>query len=413
MPKISVIMPVYNGAKYLKKSLESISNQTFTDVEVICVDDGSTDNSLEVLNDLKEKYDFIRVIEQENQGSGKARNTGMENAIGEYIAFLDADDIFIDEDALDTMYDVAKVNDADIVSANLQFVKKDYSIKENHHYERGDYVCFDEFDTISPDDYGIPYAFYKNIFKRKFLIDNDIIFPDLLRGQDPVFLAKAFTHTKEIYTCPVDLYGYNYSVGGGVNNKMNNYQKKKSYIMHFRDACDELQDGGLLKTSKEYKLHMTRYLNWKKNNQDEDLFRIYGELFDKPEEYFDTSDKNYIIFNAAARSYLLYHSDDENLFTKVKKSMEGIDAEKLPKAVRQKHSLIIDSSTLDDYKDRYYDFTIEKLEKRNKYLKNKIDELTSENEALEDELKDLDVKVDSVKSSKGFKIAKKVKNIIK
>jgi len=72
MPKISIIMPVYNGAKYLEKSLESVSRQTFNDLEVICVDDGSTDNSLEVLDELKAKYDFIKVISQENQGSGKA-----------------------------------------------------------------------------------------------------------------------------------------------------------------------------------------------------------------------------------------------------------------------------------------------------------------------------------------------------
>ena len=406
-------MPVNNGAKFLDKSLESVSNQSFSDVEVICVDDGSTDNSVEVLNDLKDKYDFIKVIEQENQGSGKARNTGIRNAGGEYIAFLDADDIYIDKNALETMYDTAVKNNADIVSANLQFVKKDYSLRKNHHYERGDYIFFDEFGTIAPDDYGIPYAFYKNIFRRDFLDKHEIMFPDLLRGQDPVFLAEAFTNTEKIYTCPVVLYGYNYSVGGGLNNKMNNYQKKKSYVQHFKDACDILNRGGLSKTSEEYKLHLTKYLNWKKNNRDNDLFRIYGMIFENPDEYFSHCDENYLIFNAAAQSYLLYHTDDEDAFIDVKKSLKDLDEKILPKNIAEKRSLLVESSDLDDYKDRYYDFTIRKMEKRNKYLKDKIEELTEENEELEDELQDLNEKVDTVKSTKSFKIAKKFKNIIK
>lgn len=413
MPKISIVMPVYNGAKYLRKSLESVENQTFKDIELICVDDGSTDDSLRLLNDFKEDYDFLVVVSQENQGSGKARNTGISNAKGDYIAFLDADDIFIDSDALERMYAIADENDADIVSANLQFVTKDYSLKENRHYERGDYAYFDSQGEISPEDYGIPYAFYKNIFKKEFLDSNEIVFPDLLRGQDPVFLAKAFASTDVIYTCPVDLYGYNYSVGGGVNNKMNNYIKKKSYVQHFRDACDILADGGLLKMSDEYKLHLTRYLNWKKNNANEDLFKIYGLLFENPYEYFDIEDENFIVFNTAAQAYLLYNKKDEDKFKATKGFLEKIDPEVLPKSIRKNYDILAGSKDNDNYIDKYHTYKIEKLQERHDYLTNKIDELEGENEKLEKDLEKLDSQVESVKSSGGFKIAKKVKNIIK
>ena len=88
MVKISVIMPVYNGEKYLEKTCLNLSKQTLTDIELICVNDGSTDNSLNILEKLADKYDFIKIINQENQGSGVARNNGIENAIGEYIAFF-------------------------------------------------------------------------------------------------------------------------------------------------------------------------------------------------------------------------------------------------------------------------------------------------------------------------------------
>ena len=103
MVKVSIVMPTYNGAEFLKRSIESVSKQTLKDLELICVDDGSTDNSLEVLNNLSNQYDFIKIITQENAGSGSARNNGIKNSVGEYIAFLDADDEFFDDDALERM----------------------------------------------------------------------------------------------------------------------------------------------------------------------------------------------------------------------------------------------------------------------------------------------------------------------
>lgn len=414
MPAISIIMPVYNGAQYLEKSLKSVENQTFKDVELVCVDDGSTDNSLDLLNDYKKTYDFLVVISQENQGSGKARNTGIANAKGDYIAFLDADDIYIDNDALEKMYAIATGNDADMVSGNLQFVEKDYSLKENRHYERGDYAYFDTDSQISPGDYGIPYAFYKSIFKRQFLADNDIVFPDLLRGQDPVFLAMAFANTDVIYTCHTDLYGYNYSAGaGGLNNKMNNYIKKKSYVQHFKDTCEVLENGGLSEVCETYKLHLTRYLNWKKNNRDEDLFKIYGIFFENPNEYFDIGDENFVIFNTAAQAYLLYNNEDEEKFSKTKEFIVEIDPEVLPKHIREKYDILASSNNNAEYIENYHNDKIERLTKRHDYLTGKIDELTGENESLEAELEKLDSKVESVKSSSGFKVAKKFKNMIK
>ena len=114
MVKISVIMPVYNSEEFIEIACESLNNQTFKDFELICVNDGSTDNSLKKINELNEKYGFIKVFNQENQGSGEARNNGLDKASGDYVAFLDADDIFIDEDALEKMYQFGIENDADI-----------------------------------------------------------------------------------------------------------------------------------------------------------------------------------------------------------------------------------------------------------------------------------------------------------
>ena len=119
-PKISVIMPIFNGSEFLERSVSSLLNQTLQNFEIVFIDDGSTDNTLEILNTYKQKYDFITILTQENLGSGKARNYGINEAKGEYIAFLDADDFFIDNDALEKMYNLAKLNDANMVTANIR-----------------------------------------------------------------------------------------------------------------------------------------------------------------------------------------------------------------------------------------------------------------------------------------------------
>lgn len=164
MVKISVIMPVYNDADRLDKSINSVLSQTLDDIELVCVNDGSTDNSLEILESYCEKYEFIKVYSQTNQGSGKARNYGIECAEGEYIGFLDADDFFIDDDALEKLYFAASENNADMVSGNIKLVNENDELSP---FEKFDY--FEEFGSILPEEYGIPWSFYKNIFKKKLL----------------------------------------------------------------------------------------------------------------------------------------------------------------------------------------------------------------------------------------------------
>ena len=92
MPKVSVIIPVYNVEKYLKQCLDSVVNQTLKDIEIICVNDGSTDNSLEILEEYAQKDNRIIIISQENQGQSVARNIALEKATGEYVGFVDSDD---------------------------------------------------------------------------------------------------------------------------------------------------------------------------------------------------------------------------------------------------------------------------------------------------------------------------------
>lgn len=116
MPKVSIVIPVYNAGRFLPQCLDSLLNQTYKDIEIICVNDGSTDNSLDILEKYSSKYSQIRVFSKENEnlGAASARNMGLENVKGEYVQVLDSDDFF-EEDMIEKMLAAATRNDADLV----------------------------------------------------------------------------------------------------------------------------------------------------------------------------------------------------------------------------------------------------------------------------------------------------------
>lgn len=122
MAKVSVIIPVYNAEKYLNQCISSIANQTMKDIEIIAINDGSTDNSLNVLDELSQRYKGkLKIYTKENGGAGSARNIGIENANGEFIKFVDADD-YLKVDILEKMYNIAKEYDVSLVRGNHQTI---------------------------------------------------------------------------------------------------------------------------------------------------------------------------------------------------------------------------------------------------------------------------------------------------
>ena len=116
--KVSIIVPVYNTEKFLKKCLNSLINQTLKEIEIICVDDGSTDNSPTILNDFIKKDNRIKVIHQENSGISVTRNRAVSVAQGEYIGFVDSDD-WVDEDFFEKLYNASQKYNSDIVAGDF------------------------------------------------------------------------------------------------------------------------------------------------------------------------------------------------------------------------------------------------------------------------------------------------------
>ena len=307
MVKISVIIPVYNDEKHLGECLDSVSNQTLDDIEIICINDGSTDSSLEILNEYSTDK-RITIITQTNQGSAIARNKGLDIAQGEYIGFLDADDIYINRQSLEIMFDAAKKHDASMISANLKFLTPERNLISNPHYKRGTFHYFREDGIIEPDEYGIPFYFYKNLYKADLI--EDIRFPDLLRGQDPIFLSKVLSEVDEIYGVPIDFYGYMVPLSF---DKLDSYTKKYHYICQYRQCIDILDNSELFKTSDRYMYNLMLYLN---DNVDAEVYDIVCEVFD--EKYFEGYKSEYDSFKRLNILNKILEENTEDYFLKAK-----------------------------------------------------------------------------------------------
>lgn len=122
--KVSIIIPVYNAGKYLRECLDSVFNQSLKDIEVICINDGSTDNSFEILKEYDKKYNNMILINQKNSGVIKTRIIGLEKASGKYVGWVDADD-FVDKDMFKKLYDACNTNNADVALCNYNFFPND------------------------------------------------------------------------------------------------------------------------------------------------------------------------------------------------------------------------------------------------------------------------------------------------
>ena len=201
-PKISVIIPVYNVEKYLCECLDSVINQSLKEIEIICVDDGSTDSSLSILNEYKRRDNRVIVLHQENLGAGVARNKGLKIARGEYLSFLDADDFF-KKDMLMTSYSKGIECDADIV----MFRHERYDDSASRFYELPHMMNHNKFpkkDIFSVSEMKNNFYFdiygwtWDKIFRREFIDSNKLSFQNTKIFNDMFFTYSALVLTKRI-----------------------------------------------------------------------------------------------------------------------------------------------------------------------------------------------------------------------
>jgi glycosyltransferase involved in cell wall biosynthesis len=200
--KVSVIIPVYNAEKYLDKCLKSVVEQTLREIEIICVDDGSTDESLSILHGYEKADDRIRIITQENAGAGAARNRGMLEAKGEYLSFLDADDFF-EPDMLFLAYAKANEEKAQV----LVFGSDRYREDEDEFKEVSWTIRRQALPPYRPMNY---LTFTDNVFKvfvgwawdkifeRKFVKEQGLLFQEQRTSNDLLFVFTAIVAAERI-----------------------------------------------------------------------------------------------------------------------------------------------------------------------------------------------------------------------
>lgn len=283
MPKISVLIPVYNASEYLDESISSLLNQTFADIELICVNDGSKDNSLEILNDFAAGDSRVKVIDKENGGCGSARNRALEEASGEFVYFFDPDDL-IEENAFELAYNSAVENDSDMVifKANI-FDSNGISNREVFfYYDRT--LKKEQFGNLTFKDikqYVLKggYAPWSKLYKNEFLDAYDDFRFDLgLAFDDVPFHVKSMVRAKRLSFVNEFLYHYRVDNVNSVNSTASNgFDIFKivdivENILRTENVFDEL-------TKEFYSFKLYHILNYIISTGSEEYYEMARERF--------------------------------------------------------------------------------------------------------------------------------------
>ena len=201
--KISVVMPIYNAYDYLRPAMDSVIDQTLRDIEIICIDDGSTDHSFEIIKEYQKLDERIRIVTENNAGAGAARNKGLIRARGEYVIFLDADD-FYEPTLLERLYEVAERDRLDIAVVgfdiyNSKHARFEPSAEEKHGdiYRDGAVVSKSTHpDAILQSTTGY---IWNKLFRTSFIREKELLFaPELYVFEDVYFVCTALSLAERV-----------------------------------------------------------------------------------------------------------------------------------------------------------------------------------------------------------------------
>ena len=224
-PKVSIIVPVYNAEKYIERCVNSLKNQTLKDIEIILVDDSSTDASLEICNQMAINDSRLKVIHKENEGAGLARNAALFIASGEYIGFVDSDD-FVEFNMFETLYDKAVMYSSDLVMSGVIFVDGNMFSEKGECIRKTYFEKDTHFDTEEalkklrmgivgslPEDaddskYGM--SIWKNLFKLELIKKNNLMFQSEreIYSEDALFMIDYISCIKKATGISDAFYNY-------------------------------------------------------------------------------------------------------------------------------------------------------------------------------------------------------------
>lgn len=234
--KISVIIPVYNVENYIGKSIESVRNQSYENLQILIIDDGSTDNSGRICDELEKEDERIQVYHRKNMGVASARNFGIQKAQGEYIVFLDSDD-WLEKDYCKRMVDLAIQHDADVVACNHRCIGE-HAEKINN--------CITEDKAITEREECIKdyannqfyvYVVWGKIYRKSMI--QKLSFRNMKIGEDTCFILDMFSIMNKIYL--TTYVGYNYLAREGAVTKLKSFGEKDidrlRIIAYYAELC--------------------------------------------------------------------------------------------------------------------------------------------------------------------------------
>ena len=380
MTKVSVIIPVYNVEKYLKKCLDSIINQTLKDIEIICINDGSTDSSLDILNDYAKKDKRFKIFSQKNQGLGAARNAGLLLAKGDYIYFIDSDD-YISTYCLEKLYNNALSNDSDLVINKIGRFTNEGEINYSHPgfdlNQIFDNVDFNKFifnyKDIKPYVLNKSFSAWSKLYKKSFLDEySDFTFPVSIAYEDVLFHVKSLIRSSKISFLPEFVYYYRLS--------------NKNSITHIESNALDIFE--VINSVEEFL----------SNN------KIIDEFKNEFITFKITQITQYIIFSNSEEFFKLAKEELNKTFLNKEIIINSISI--------QKHKLIIESESLKEFNEKYQlQNEINKLKNDNKELNEKNKKLNEKNKKLNEKNKKLKRKQDEILNSNSWKITKPLRKI--
>lgn len=213
MSKVSVIVPVYNAENYLREAIESVLNQTYTDLELLLINDRSTDNSKKICEKYSKKDERIILLENdtENHGPGPTRNIGLDNATGDFIYFMDADD-WIDKSLLEICIDRMRETNADIVQVGVEFVWNDGNNSCVQYWNGKDILTKNDIkNDILHFLNENSNTLWQQFFKKETI--RGIRFENIINGEDVCYVMDAFCNAEKIAYIPKTLYHYRHIKG--------------------------------------------------------------------------------------------------------------------------------------------------------------------------------------------------------
>lgn len=313
-PVISVIIPLYNGQNYITKCLDSIISQGYSPLEIIIVNDSSTDNSINIILEYAKNHDILvndidltdkqinktviskidnkiefTLVHQKNQGQGAARNTGISQASGKYLMFVDQDDT-LEPGIIVQMAELIESRQADIVSAGYRRVTAQGKTLQEVRLQQSDWS---KYKVIAP---------WSKLYRTDFIIKNSVLFLPVVLGEDIYFMMKAYSYKPEVAF--LENIGYNWLVNeSSVSNTAHKELADNTSLLSLYDMLEKIENSKVLKQDRLYEYFLIKTAVWDilytaRNNSYLKVLRNNEMIWGWFDKYLDTySDNPYIRLN--------------------------------------------------------------------------------------------------------------------